>query len=187
MIKTSIFISLLGKLKKTYYRLAGGLKNTYKNSQTHSLFQGINAKLRTYFQYSFLGRVSEVTIERDITVVLGESLFVNWLVKIYRTWKDKIISYLKISLARKAIIELESKLNFMPVKTSSVIMLIAIAINLLLSILVKKQISLAGWFIRLALLSISFAGLFSSVSLREVTKTSFVLRKLYEKNKGFLE
>src|SRR3989338_7073049 len=179
ILETSVILSLIKHLGKWYRHIKQRAIDIYDYSHTYILIEIFPQKVKTYFKYSFFGKITDITIERNIAV-LDESLVISWLVRIYRTGKDKIINYFNSSFIREIILELKNKLNFMPIRMSSIIIIMAIMLNLLLSILSRNQISFMGWLIRIMLLFISFAGLFNSVSLGEVTKTSFVLRKLYE-------
>lgn len=176
ILNTSIAISLLKRSYEWYARIEQMLIDIYYNSQTHRLTKGFREKIKICFRYSFLGRITE---ERETTpLTLDNSQVVQYMIDFYKRWKNKIIRYSKISLTVGLAKDTKEELYFSPVRVISIITVTTIMINVVLSIVLQKQIGLWGWLMRVLFLFLGFGGLFCRVDWLTVKKNSVFLRKM---------
>jgi len=179
--ETSIFVRFLKESWQRYCFFEEQLNETYKNSQTYRITQGLKNKIKVYFRYSFLGTISEIK-ENENNIVLEESKIVRYLINSYKKFKLRAISYFDTSIARSSLNELTKELYFSPIKNLSIIIVVAILINIIFSILLKKEIGLLGWFIRIFFLLIGLNGLSSNATWEDIKKTSYFIKQQNKKN-----
>lgn len=175
--ETSAFVRLLKKSRGGYCFFEQQLNETYKNSLTRKIVKKIWDRIKTYFGYSFLGKVTEIE-DKDSVVILNESRVARWLITSYKKWKLKIISYLNISITYSFKEELKKEFNFFPIRTTSIVAVVAILTNTIFSLLLKKEIGLFGWIMRGLVLFIGLSGLSSQDSWEDIKKTSFFLKRI---------
>jgi len=175
LIETSGFVSLLKKINKRICYIEQRLEETYKNSLTHRAVKRIWDKIKNYFKYSFLGRIAGIK-EKDNVVILYNSKFAIWLLRVYKNSKNWIVGYLRTSIFVNSAGELKESLFFLPVKIVSTILITAILINIFLFLLFDKEIELLGWILRGSLFFIGLGGLFCNANLHDIKITSLVLR-----------
>ena len=75
-------------------------------------------------------------------------------------------------------VETKKKPTIFSLRTIGVVIMTAVAINMVSSILLDKQLNLWGWILRGLFLLIALAALFSNASLITAKKSSWVLKKL---------
>ena len=155
----------------------------YENSRTHRITERLLANIKVYFRHSFLGVVTEINEDNDFQI-LYESKFIHWLLGLYNKWKKNFVYYLTNSETANLIEKSKSEFRNAPLKTASVIAIVAIVTNIVLSISLNKDVGLLGWLVRLALLFVGLGGIFCDAKLDEVEKTSFILKKLNVKGKN---
>lgn len=175
LIKTSLFVLLLKKIWKNYSFIENWLDRIYQESQAHRLIKEFCVSTKINFKYSFLEKITEIKEEENFAMVKS-NLVIQWLIDLYKKWKFKIISYLNISTTYSFEEELKKEFNFFPIRTTSIVAVVAILTNTIYSLLFKKEIGLFGWIMRGLLLFIGFSGLFCNVDWKNLKETSFVLR-----------
>lgn len=149
-------------------------KAIYYNSQTHKLLYKFREKVETCFRYSFLGKITE--IRQTNLAFLDNSQVVQYLVNFYKGWKNKIISCSKISLLFSLTKDMKEKLYFLPVRIICIIVVVAIAVNIFLSLVLCKHITLWSWLIRGLFLFTAYAGLFCQVDWPTFKRNSVFLK-----------
>ena len=174
--ETSVIISLFRHLYKSHDYIKQGLIGIYHNSQTCKLAKGLWARVKICFRYSFLGRITET--KQTTSGTLDNSRVVEHLFKFYKKWKDKIILCFKVSSTIDLAKDAKKDLYFFPVRIISIIVVTAITINVFLSIVLQKQISLWGWLIRGLLLFVSISGIFCKADWLTIKRSSVLLRKM---------
>ncbi len=185
LLQTSEVILLLKTAYKKYCLFEEWLSEIYK--KTKIIFSGITA----IFQYNFLGRVIENKKEDNLKEILENSRFVKRLLKTYDDWRKRVTDYLNTSLTVKHVIGVKRELYVSPVRTGSVIVVIAILSNIFFYALfgnsMQKEIRLFGWIIRGMLLFVGLAGLFCEVSLKNLKSSSLFLKWINHNRQSDLE
>lgn len=176
--ETSVFVRLIKKLWRRYHFFKLQLDEIRKNSQMYRITEGLRAKINLYFRYSFFGKIIEIKIKKEEDMILNESRVVVWLINLYKKWRYKIISILKLSKTITSMDLLKRESHLLPIKIGSIITIVAIFTNIIFSILLKKEIGLFGWFIRISLLLIGFSGLSSNATWEDVNKTSYFVNRI---------
>lgn len=152
------------------------LSYIYCNSQTYKVLNKFWEKIKVCFRYSFLGRVIE--IKQRTLVILDNSRAVQYLINLYKRWKDRVVCYLKTSLTISLAENTKEELNFSPVKIVSIILVTAVIVNLFLSVFLHKQISSGAWLMRGLFLFVGVAGLFCLTDWPTVRKSSVFFKKI---------
>ena len=178
LIETSGILNLLKKLCFGYYSIEQRVDEIYKNSRTHRLAERLCYWIKVCFSESFLGRIIDIDIaEKDNLVILKNSRFVKWLLRLYRTWENKVRIYLETSATVNLTKEAKKELYFLPVKTFGIIVVTAVPINIFIAIVLNKEIGLLGWAIRGLLLFVGLGGLFCNATWEDIKRTNFFIRK----------
>lgn len=149
----------------------------YQESQAHRLIKEFCVGTKINFKYSFLGKITEIKEEENFAMVKS-SLVIQWLIDLYKKWKLKIISYLNISTIYSFEEELKKEFNFFLIRTTSIVVVVAILTNTIFSLLLKKEIGLFGWIMRGLVLFVGLSGLSSQASWEDIKKTSFFLKRI---------
>ena len=177
--EASVAVSLFKYFYKCYGRIEQRTGNIYHNSQIAGFLNVFWEKTKICFRYSFLGRITEV---RQISpAVLDNSLVVQYLTNFYKRFKDKITNYLKTSLTVGLVKDTKEELYFLPVRMIGIIVVIAIVVNIFLSLILQKQIALWGWLMRGLFLFVAVSGLFCMADWLAIEKSSIFLRKIRRK------
>ncbi len=180
LIKDSVILLLLKKFWRRYSFIQQWLDTTYKYSQTHRFIEGLWQRIKLCFRYSFLGRITRP----HNTTVLDNSKVLFWVANYYRKRKEGLVGYSRTSVMTESIRKVENEFFFLPIQFASIIVVIAIVVNIFLSLILRKEIALSGWLMRIVLLSIGLGGISCAVTWPDLRKASFILRKLDEKNKN---
>ena len=179
--ETSIAVSLFKYFYKWYGYIEQRVNYIYFNSQTDRLLNIFSEKIKICFRYSFLGRITET--KQINSLVLDNSLVVQYLTNFYKKWKDKITNYLKTSLTISWAKDTKEELYFLPVRMIGIIVVIAIVVNVFLSLALQKQIGLWGWLMRGLFLFVGISGLFCTADWLAIEKSSIFLRKIRRNEK----
>lgn len=179
LLDTSVIALSLKYLYRCYCRTEQRIGDIYLNSQTYRLINGFWQSIRVSFRFSFLGRITEIREEGN-TALLDNSRTVQYLIYFYKRWRDKAIYYLNTS--KTVDLTKENKQNFylLPVKTLSIIVIIAVVTNVTLSIILRRDIGLWGWSMRGLVLFVGLGGLFCDADWSTL-KNSSVIFKLVSK------
>jgi len=177
IMNASLFISALQKIYAQQRLISSAVYKVYLDSQTCKLIFKLQNGTSLNFKYSFLGRISKIGQGQNLAI-LETSRAVGRLRELFDKYRDKMLNYLKTSVIANSISTLNKNLYLFPVKTASIIIIIVMITNILLSILLKKEIWLLGWFVYGVFLFIAVNGLYSNISLEELAKTSYFLKCL---------
>lgn len=177
IINTSIFISALQKIYSQGRFITDKLYKVFLDSQTYKLMAKFQEGARVNFRYSFLGKITEIGQGQNLAI-LETSRVVKRLRELFDKYTDKILNYLKTSIITNSIRTLNKNLYLFPIKTASMIIIIVMMTNILLALLLKNEIRLSGWLMYAILLFIACNGLYSKISLEELAKTSYLIRRL---------
>lgn len=122
--------------------------------------------------------IAKIKKENNL-VVLDNSRFTRWSLDIYKKWKHRIVNYAKTSIVMDSIQEIKKDLYFSSIKTCSTIVVTAISVNILVSILLHKEIGLLGWIMRILFLFISANGIFCNTDWQTIKSNSIIFEKFY--------
>lgn len=164
-------------VKKKYCFTIDWLDRIYINSQIVRLIETFWEGAKINFKYSFLRKITEIKEENNL-VIFDNSRFVRWSLDIYKKWKYRLVNYPRISTTMDSIQEIKKGLYFFPIKTGSIIVVTVISVNILLSILLHKEIRLLGWIMRGLVLFIGLNGLSSQANWEDIKKTGFFLKRI---------
>ena len=152
------------------------LKNIYSNSTTMKLGKKSWKKIKVYFRNSFLGRITELRA-KNLSFFL-DSVAVNYLINLSKRLKFKTDSSLKESTALTLMNRTKKKKKNSLVRIISMIVIIAIAINIILSFAFQTEITLIGWLVRIFCMFIAILGLICKIDLQTIKTHSNILRRL---------
>ncbi len=176
-ISTSIILTMFRKIRLWLCFITDGLYRILKDSQTCKFIVKISEGTRINLEYSFLGRITKIN-EGGNTDILGTSSFVGQAIKLFSAYKYKIMNYSVTSVIRATIDKLNKNLYFRPIKTASVIIIVAIITNTAFYFLLKNETGSFGWFVKGVLLFVALNGLYSDTSWEELSKTSYFIKIL---------
>jgi len=178
ILGTSITVLLWRQLFRWYGQIEQRVDFIYLNSQTFRLTKRVLESIKACFRYSLLGRITEIKEENP--EILGNSRAVQYLIDSYKGWKDKVIYYSKTSSTISLAKDTQRELYLSPVRIISLIVVIAILVNVALSVILQKQIELWGFLIRVLFLFAGTAGLSCEADWPAVKESSIFLRKTPE-------
>jgi predicted membrane channel-forming protein YqfA (hemolysin III family) len=116
------------------------------------------------------------TGKEDSAGILYQSMTVQCLIIFYQKLKEQLSCYLKTSKTYNSVKKLSEEFSSSFIRVVSIIVIAATFINLLFSILVKKEISFLSWIIWGLFLFIGLAGLFCKVGWKDIRKTSLAMK-----------
>lgn len=176
----SCFILLLRSMSIKYRALEETLYGLCKDSRTHRLITELIYNFRNYLKFSFIGKISEIK-KREDTKFLEISITLKWLNNFYKKSKTDFNIFLNNSKIHNSAIQLKEQFYSSPLKIISIIVIIAVVTNIILSILFKIRISLFGWVMRSLLLFGGFTGLNSGMDWVTVKSNSIILGLFFKK------
>jgi len=176
-IETSIFASGLNKIGRVYSYLKRGFDGIYKDSHAYRLVNGFGAKIKTFFRYSFLGRNAEIR-QGVGHIILENSYVAKYTFSLYKKCKAKIINYLRMCLMVEALRDLKTELYFSPIKTISIFMVIATAVNVVLCFIFKRPIGIWGYLMRGLFLFVGIPGIYCKADWSAVKANSIFFKKV---------
>lgn len=156
-------------------RLTRQFNALYKESL---IFKGIEKfliQIKAFFRYIFFDSITEIS-EDGVPEILKNSKVVRWASSTYDICRDGIVNCANSSIIMISAINVKKELHFLPIKTMSLIVFIAVLVNILLSVLWSREITGLGLFLRGVLLFVGFCGIFSRVNWEELKKTSYFMR-----------
>lgn len=173
---TSIITSLFRYFFRWHSQFGQRINTIYHNSQIFRLAKGSWTRIKISFRYSFLGRITET---RQISSgVLDNSKLIQYLFNSYKKWKHKVIQLPQFSSTADLAKDTKKALYSFPVRIISIIVIIAITINVIFSFVIQKEISLWGWLMRGLFLVAAVIGLFCKADWQTIKKNSVFLRKV---------
>ena len=175
LILESEFVSGLRYLLAAYDCVATRLRAIYKNSQTHRLLLKLWDTAKAHFGYSFIGIMTDLE-HKDRLVVLRESRGI----KIFKRCKEKITYYLITSKSYALEGLIRNKLCGYPLKSASIIIVMAVLVNMFFSILFKNTIGTMGLIMRGLLLFVGISTLFANTSWQAIEENSIILKLFFK-------
>lgn len=145
---------------------------SYAHKSINKFWQGI----KVAFKHCFLARISQM--QQAPLHVLKSSRVVQYLINLYRQWRNKISCYLDNSLAAEVARDTIKCLYLSPLTIGSIIIITAIDVNIFLCFLLQTPINLWGWLVRTLLFLVAASGLFCSADWPTLQKESRLFRKM---------
>ncbi|MFH0935359.1 MAG: hypothetical protein V1828_00635 [Candidatus Omnitrophota bacterium] len=175
LVETSYFANLIKKIWRGYCSCEQWFYGLLTDSYTFIIIAALWRKIKVYLENSFLGKISQ-TEGKDNSIILNESKFVRNLLQVLRIMNNKLKEFLKTSIFSQYKKNLKINLSSLPIKSLSIIMIIALLLNVSLFLLFNKKMTFYGWGMQCLLLFMSISGLFCSASWEEIKRTSLILR-----------
>lgn len=175
LLETAKVVWLWRILYHRYCLIEKWLQEKYINSQIHKLSTTFYKGIKISFRYSFLGKITELEY-KDNSQILDNSKFILWLINEYKIWKNRVTNYSMTSAFFASTQEIKKELYYLPIKTLSIILVVAILTNIFFSLLFKKEIVSLGWAMRLFLLIIGLGGLFCNADREGLKQSSLILK-----------
>lgn len=144
------------------------------------------SKIKVCFRYSFLGGIAEIGGKGN-PGILDNSKVVRLVLNKYNIWKDRIVKWANCSVMIKSASEVKKELYFLPVKTGGMVVFTAVLTNMVLSLLMGKEMGMFGWSMRGVLLVVGFWGMFCNVGWEELKKASRLVRWVEKGNSSAQE
>lgn len=181
ILESSKTVFILRIFLKSLYKLDGFISRAYKNSCIRRIIynniNNISQKIVIYFRGTFWDRITG-KIDNANPEFLKNSKLVHQIIIFNAKSCDRIDSYIKTSSIVSIWREFKREFSLFPLKSTGIIMVIVIMTNIFFIFLFRKEISIFGWFIRVAIFLIGIAGLFCNAGWQNVISDSRILRKI---------
>lgn len=169
--ETSFSMFLLKKIVRGSVSLKLRLAGFYQDSVISDIANYFKKNIIACLGDSFLGRTTRITGAGSIAV-LNESKVIGSIVKLCQKSRNRMIHYSKTSVVFNAIEESGKEMRLFSIKNISIVMIVAIAVNIILCGLLKKGIDIFSWVISLLFLFLGFSSLFNKASEQDIVRTS---------------
>lgn len=179
-LETSIAVKLLRGPLREYGYFEELFGSASESSLTCNIILKFWEKLRIYFKYSFLGRASERR-KKDITLIISESKLLKRIKDSYSKLKNSFSFYFSSSILNKPKEELKNYFDPYPFKAIGAIIIVATLTNILLTILLKKELTLLSWIIRALFLFAGLAGVNSYAAWPAILNEGIILKLIIRK------
>jgi hypothetical protein len=174
-IKNSIFLKCLKKLGQVYLVIEEKVSSVYLSSLTHRLIAKTAESIKNGFRFSVFGRLTEINEDASRNF-LQASKTTKIALDGMRNLNDRLIVFSTPSSLVTSIKSLKCDFFSKPLKVGGTIVITTITANLVLSIVLQRQITLWGGVMRGLLLFVGISGLFCNTDWSTL-KTSSVLFK----------
>jgi hypothetical protein len=151
-----------------------GLSRWFAASYVSQITSGIFQRLGTFTRFSFIGRLAG---RKEKSVILDNSKFVLFAAKALRCGCSKVSFYLGLSGLARAVADIKKGLIVSSLKTGGLMLTAAAATDITLTLIFKKGITPAGWFVRVMLLFLGFCALRFPAGWDELKGTSFFFKQ----------
>lgn len=165
LLETSKTVYSLKILRIRYCFIRGTLRVFYNNSSSQRLIREIFDKTKIFLRYSSLLRITEIKNKENLKI-LSNSITVNYWKNLFKINKESL-AFANIN----RVITLCAS-----VETGSIIVFFAVTVNVILSLILRKEIYLFGWVIRGALLFLAIIGFSCNIDWQTLKNSSAVLR-----------
>lgn len=175
--ESSIFLRCLKKVGQVYLAIEEKLSSVYLGSLTHQLIVKTAESIKIGFEYSIFGRLTEIydDTSRDFFQTSKTTkILLNWISKL----RDATTRLSTTSSLVTSIGGLKCDFLSRPLKVGGAVVIISIMTNLVLSIILQRQITLWGWLIRGLLLFIGISRIFCNVDWPTVIDSSIIFRRI---------
>lgn len=135
------------------------------------------AGIKVSFEHCFLMRLADSYTPSRF---LDESKAVSYFKALYKRWEKHMIVFLEASKIACLSKEIKKEFHVIPVKMGSMILVLSISINISLSIIFKKEISLLNWIIQGLILFAGLGGFSCQADWETIKKNSAVFNKIFK-------
>lgn len=153
-MENNLFINLLNKTWKLYFSAKRWLIIVFKDSMLFPSNRAVD--------------------------FFGSSRIVHWFMLLYTGLEKRIIIFFKDSQIAFLTAALRNKFHIMPIKAGSIVLIISVLTNILLSIACYKEIVLSAWILNGLLLFLGLAGLSSDANWKDARKNSIILNRVFK-------
>ena len=176
-LESSIFLRQLRNLKSVYLTVEEKISSIYLDSFTHRLIKKIIAAIRIGFRHSIFGRLTELK-EIQSRDFFETSKVIKILLNWARKLKDRRVALSATSNFVIVAKDIRQDSFSQPLKDGGLIVTCAIMVNVIFSIVLRKEITLWSWLIRGLFLFAGLSGLFCQANWSTVKKTSIFLKRM---------
>ncbi len=176
LLKSSVFLRYLRKIGQGYSSTEENISLVYLNSLTHQLIGKTAVLIKTGFRFSIFGRLTELNdgVSRDFfQTSKSTKILLNWL-NYFKNWTIRLSVTSNCVTSTKT---LRQAFLLSPLKVGSIIVITTIITNLVLLVILQRQITLWGWLMRALLLSIGISGLFCNADWPTLKTSSIFFKK----------
>lgn len=175
---TSVAILLLRSIRSYYFYFNNKIEKIYYESCVSRILSYIRGRMLLSFRFSYCGMFVDV-IERASPAVLYNSRFGKNIVNLYKKSQNRILSYLKTSLSGNWPKTIKKEFSLYSLRAVSIILILAVVVNLMLSIIFSQSLSAPQSVILSTFLLVSVFGLFCGVDWGTLKKGSIILKALF--------
>lgn len=175
VLDTSLVVSILKIPYRRYVRMEQAAIGVYYYSLTHRLAADFCEKLKVVFMHSCFYRNSGIKKIAN-PVIIQNSLIWKYIRSFYKKYGEKLTNYLKICSAARRLTDLKTELYFLPAKLMSIFIVITTIVNVVISLALKKPISIWGYLMRGLFLSAGIPGMFCNVDWPTLKKSSLFFK-----------
>ncbi len=167
---------LLSKLWARYCSFEDQVGTIFGVSLFSRLVRNFWNGVKISFEHCFLAKLSDLEVSR----FLDESKVAAYFKAFYKRWEKRMIVFLEASKIAYFSKEIKKEFRVIPVKMSSMIAVSSVLINILLSIIFKKDTILLIWIIQGLILFAGLCGFSCQADWETIKKTSAVFNKIFK-------
>lgn len=172
---------LLRIIKEKYIYIDRCLNSYYENSRVYYLSNRFFSGTSAFFQHSFLAEFTQVSAQENENMLINSKI--GYLVEQIRSRIASVLNHNDTSGIIILMRRIGKTISATPVKTGSIIMVLAIIMNIVITLLLKKEIDSFGWLMRAIFLFLGINGLFSNVDWPTIKNNSLILRLIIGERK----
>lgn len=178
ILETSKAVFLTKAAVSYYQYLIKLVKFLYRESLICNMKNKFWEGFKNNLKFSFLVRVTEIKKKQRDDFIFKDSTFVKFFARVFMISKEKTNKCLIDSKVFFFTQWLRNEFYFKPVRLIGFTGLTASLINMILSVLLRKNISILGCFIWLSFILLGLCGFISNVEWHDLKRYSFVLSKM---------
>lgn len=167
----SLFLKLLRRIYGAYCFLEEEVFFWYNQSRARKLILTITKGIKVGLRGSLLGRLSRV---KESSAILDNSGVARGLTAGARDGKNKVLFYLSRSSLAGPAARISQEVSFFPLRACGIIVITAVTVDILLRIILAREITFAGWTVGVLFLLLGLAGLGSSARWQDIRRSSVV-------------
>ncbi|KPK42634.1 MAG: hypothetical protein AMJ78_01810 [Omnitrophica WOR_2 bacterium SM23_29] len=175
--KTSVVISLLRASGKFYSHLETKIAEFYHDSYTYCLVNYFFEKIRLSFKFSFFVGIFR-PLAKGTHAIWYNSKVIQGVANTYKRIKSWIIDNLSTSQIGSWTTSIKKEHSLYSVRAASIVLILAVVVNLILSLIFPRQLSALILVMRWVILAMGILGLFCDVEWATLKSSSAILKVL---------
>lgn len=177
-VETSIFCGIYTIFLNGYRFFRKRIFSLSKDSRILNYLFSARRNIAAAFRYSFFYRITDTDIGKPPALynILSYSRFLQYCLGSCGSLKTRFASRLKASSTVGLIKNIRMSLYALPLKEAGIVVVIATFINIALFLILKRNISAWGWFMRVLLLLLGLAGILCRVDWPTLKENSRLLK-----------